>query len=362
MHLEKYGHGGDLHTAEELFGVQQKSLVDFSANINPLGPPQRVLNLLKENFEKIIHYPDPAHRRLTTKLANRLNIHPDKIIIGNGAAECLSLCILAFNPKKIGVIYPCFSEYEQLAHSFEVNVVACYSNPENNYKPNIGELFQLIKSVDLVFIGHPNNPTGTLYKKEELYKIAIQAKKTNTYLVIDEAFIDFIPNQSLLDDLEQFSHVIVIRSMTKFYAIPGLRLGYAVADKELIIQMKQKQIPWSVNQLALIAGEACLEELEYEEKTLKTVVEQRQYLKSNIEKLFNWTVFPGEANFLLVRLPNSILAEELQMELGKKGILIRLCSMYPGLTDQDFRIAVRSKYDNERLIHALTEVLEDRWN
>jgi threonine-phosphate decarboxylase len=359
MVLEKYGHGGDLLTAEKLFGVEQKDFIDFSANINPLGPPKKMIDAVKNNFGRIIHYPDPAHRTLINKLASKIAVDPDQIIIGNGAAECMALCILALRPRNVGVVYPCFSEYEQLARAFDANVVACYGEPENNYKPNIFELDTLVQQADLVFLGHPNNPTGVLYTHEELMMIARQAEITNTFLVIDEAFIDFVPNQTFLGELNQFPHLIIIRSMTKFFAIPGLRLGYAVASKELIHKMKQKQVTWSVTQLALIAGEACLEEQEYEHETIKLVNEQKNYLRRSIEN-FGWTVFPGEANFLLVRLPKSILVEDLQLEIGRKGIVIRSCQMYPGLTAQDFRIAVRNKNENDRLLRTLKEFIDVR--
>lgn len=360
--IEKYGHGGDLMTANQLFGSKFEQMLDFSANINPLGPPARVMNLLKEQLDTILHYPDPAQRLLKKKLAEKNNVTPEQIVIGNGAAECMALVILGLQPKTVGIVYPCFSEYEQLAKSFGANIKMCWGKQEHDFQPDMQELLQLVKETDLVFLGQPNNPTGVLYSREELIQLAEQAQKHDTYLVIDEAFIDFLPVKTeftLLPDLEKFNQVILIRSMTKFYAIPGLRLGYAISQPELIFKLQRKQVTWSVNQLALIAGEACLAEHKYEEQTIALIQEQRSYLKQSIEESLGWFVFPGQANFQLVRLPDGLTAAELQWEMGKKGILIRSCSMYPGLTEHDFRIAVRTKLENDRLIQAFKEVVKE---
>ncbi|MEH7332156.1 threonine-phosphate decarboxylase CobD [Neobacillus drentensis] len=362
VYIEKFGHGGDLLTARQLFGKDSAQLLDFSANINPLGPPPRVMELLKDQLESIVHYPDPAHRVLKQKLAGKHSVSSEQILIGNGAAECIALAILGLQPETVGVTYPCFSEYEQLARAFGASIKPLLGREENDFKPERSEILQLIANTDLVFAGHPNNPTGVTYSKEELVEMAEQAEKTNTYLIIDEAFIDFIPIETritLLEDLQRWKQVILVRSMTKFYAIPGLRLGYMVADPTLILKLQAKQVTWSVNQLALLAGEAVLNEKEYEEATITLIQEQRTYVKLAIEEKLGWRVFPGQANFLLVRISADITAAELQWRMGHKGILIRSCSMYQGLTDQDFRIAIRTEEENQCLIQALIEVSKE---
>ena len=361
--IEKYGHGGDLLTAQSQFGLGSTPRLDFSANINPLGPPPRVMQVLRDQLDTIVHYPDPAQRRLKTKLAQRLGVIEEQLVIGNGAAECMALIILALQPQTVGVVYPCFSEYEKLSVAFGAKIKACFGRVENHFKPELDELFTLLAEVDVAFIGHPNNPTGVTYSEEELIAIAEQAEASNTFLVIDEAFIDFLPNSqqiTILPKLADYKNLIIVRSMTKFYAIPGLRLGYAISQPEIISRLQAKQVTWSVNQMALVAGEICLDEMEYEAKTISFITEQRTFLKSSIEEKFGWFVFPGQANFLLARLPESITAGDLQWEMGKKGIMIRSCSMYPGLTDQDFRIAVRTKTENDDFLAALQEVVEER--
>jgi threonine-phosphate decarboxylase len=361
-YIEKYGHGGDLLTARQLFHKDTTHLLDFSANINPLGPPPRVIELLKEGMDSIVHYPDPAQRVLKQKLAEKHLVSPEQILIGNGAAECIALVILGLQPEIAGVSYPCFSEYEQLSAAYGVKIKPSYGKLANDFKPDHSELLQLIAETDIVFVGHPNNPTGVTFSRDELFEMAEQAEKTSTYLVIDEAFIDFLPIEkqiTLLGELDRWKKVIIIRSMTKFYAIPGLRLGYVLAHPDLIAKMQEKQVTWSVNQMALIAGEAVLNEKEYEEATIALIDEQRSYVKHYIESNLRWRVFPGQANFLLVRTTDEITSADLQWLMGQKGILIRSCAMYPGLTNHDFRIAIRTEKENQCLVQALIEVSKE---
>ncbi len=357
--LEQFGHGGDLVTAAERFGITAAEWLDYSANINPLGPPERVMNALYHGMQSIVHYPDPAHRLFRQVLADRLSVPADWILPGNGAAECMALAILALSPHKVGVIYPCFSEYEALSKQFGAEVLACRSEESTNYKPELKSLYPLFQQTDLVFVGHPNNPTGILWDKDELEKLAEWTEETETFLIVDEAFLDFIPSDqqlSLITDLQHFPRVILIRSMTKFYAIPGLRLGYTIAEPSLIRRMREKQVTWSVNVLALLAGELCLAEIEYEEKTRELIQRERAYLMESIRTQLGWQVWPGQANFLLVRCPEGKTARELQEALAVKGILIRNCSMYPGLTPRDFRIAVRTREQNNRLLEACKQI------
>ncbi|MED0675552.1 threonine-phosphate decarboxylase CobD [Aneurinibacillus thermoaerophilus] len=362
-YLEQFGHGGDLLTASALFGVTSEKLLDFSANINPLGPPPVVLEAVEREMQNIVHYPDPAHRLFMRALAEKYQVTEEMLLAGNGAAECMALLLLSLAPKTVGVIYPSFVEYEQLARRFGASVIGCTGREEQGFLPSLEDLRSLLKAVDVLFIGHPNNPTGLMYGKEELHQLAIWAEESGTYLAIDEAFIDFLPEgaqPTLLPELQAYPHVILLRSLTKFYAIPGLRLGFAVAHPAVIQRMREKQVPWSVNRLALAAGEACCRTGAYESETRALIARERQYLSENLAKRFGFYVWPGQANFLLVRLPETMTAQVLQQKLGQRGILIRSCAMYPGLTPHDFRVAVRDRKDNARLLAALTEVLDKR--
>ncbi|WP_019912888.1 threonine-phosphate decarboxylase CobD [Paenibacillus sp. HW567] len=359
--LEKYGHGGDLLTAAELYGGGSGvAFLDFSANINPLGPPPGVLELLRDSLPAITAYPDPGHRRLKSLLAESLGIHGDWITVGNGAAESMALLLLAAAPRRVGVVEPCFSEYRQLSEQFGAEVVSVQGTQEQDYRASVEQIAGLMEQVELLFLGQPNNPNGVQYALDDLRLLAQQAERCGTVLAVDEAFIDFIPEerrQSLLPELGVYRHTVLIRSMTKFFAIPGLRLGYTIAAPELAAAMTGKQVSWSVNGLALLAGEACLRSgRDYEERTRGLIAAERAALRQGLKRL-GCEVPPGEANFLLLGLPAPWSAAALQEKLGRSGILVRSCAMYPGLGPGHIRVAVKGREDNARLLRQMEKTL-----
>lgn len=360
MILEVYGHGGDLRTASARYGIPADQFIDFSANINPLGPPPGLFDRLREALPTITSYPDPGHRAFVSRLADTLDTEEAGLVIGNGAAENMALALLALKPEKVGVVEPCFSEYKTLSEQFGAQVLSAYGREELDFKASPEEVEELISASNLVFIGQPNNPNGVQYSLDELRRFAEAGERCRTYIVVDEAFIDFIPGserKSLLKEIGRYPRLILIRSMTKFYAIPGLRLGYAVAHPETAAAMRGKQVTWSVNSLALIAGEACLAAgQEYEEETISQIARQRAMLRKELDGM-GCRTWPGEANFLLVRLPGEWTAAGMQAALGAKGILVRSCAMYPGLGERDIRIAVKDRDACIKLLDALKQVL-----
>ena len=357
--LEKYGHGGDLLTAAELYGGKG-AFLDFSANINPLGPPPAVLEVLQTAFSAVVAYPDPGHRRLKKLLADSLGTDISGLTIGNGAAESMALLLLAVAPRKVGIVEPCFSEYRQLAEQFGSEVLSVQGTREQEFRAGVAQISELLEKVDLLFIGQPNNPNGVQYSIADLRVLAQKAESCGTYLAIDEAFIDFIPapqRNTLLPELSQFPHTVIVRSMTKFYAIPGLRLGYTIAHPNLAAAMTGKQVTWSVNGLALLAGEVCLASgYDYERRTRDLIAAQRVTLRRGLMKL-GCDVPPGEANFLLCGLPSPWTAGDMQTQLGGRGILVRSCAMYPGLGAEHIRVAVKGPEDNARLLKQMGEII-----
>jgi threonine-phosphate decarboxylase len=361
--LEKYGHGGDLLTAAELYGGEGGAFLDFSANINPLGPPPGLLDLLREALPSVTAYPDPGHRDFKTLLAQSLGVPSAWLTVGNGAAESMSLLLLALVPRRVGLAEPCFSEYRQLSEQFGAEVLSVQGARENGYRAGVEELSGLLESVDLLFLGQPNNPNGIQYSLDELVLLAEKAEASGTYLAVDEAFIDFIEPQqreSLLPELTRFPHTVLIRSMTKFYAIPGLRLGFTVAHPKLAAAMTGKQVTWSVNSLALLAGEACLTSGQaYERRTRELIAVQRGLLQEGLTRL-GCDVLPGQANFLLCGLPQPWTAAEMQDRLGRCGILVRSCAMYPGLGPEHIRVAVKGPEDNATLLLSIGEIVREQ--
>jgi len=360
-YIEVFGHGGDVETAASRFGGRAADFLDFSANINPLGPPKEVLEALQQGLHSVLRYPDPGHRGFKALLSERLGVKQEQISVGNGAAESMALILLALAPRKVGTVEPGFSEYRALARQFGAEVLHTEGLEELNWQAAPERIEQLMEKVDLLFLGQPNNPNGVQYPVEVLHRLARKAEETDTVLVIDEAFIDFISpslRQTLAPDLNKYSHVIIIRSMTKFYAIPGLRLGYAIGSARYIQAMTEKQVTWSVNGLALIAGEACLRSREhFEQDTISQITHERTRLIQALESC-GCSVTPGEANFILARVPEPWTAASVQEALGRRGILIRSCAMYPGLEAGHVRFAVKGAEANDRLLDGLRSVLE----
>ncbi|MDA8352571.1 MAG: threonine-phosphate decarboxylase CobD [Firmicutes bacterium] len=368
--LEQYGHGGDRQTAQERFGREADSFVDFSANINPLGPPPGVVEELKRALQEpgtptLTAYPDPVCRRLTQVLAQWLGVSPEQVLPGNGAAELIDLIHTVAEPRVVGVIHPSFSEYEAAARKRKLEVIPLKTRWEKGFLPERESLLAWIREVDLAWIGHPNNPTGTRLPYEDLVAAAEEAARWDTVLAVDEAFLDFIPAEeatTLLPHLEAFPTTLLFRSMTKFYAIPGLRLGFVVASADWIEAMRRWQIPWSVNAWAQLAGVAALKKTGFEAETWAWLVEEKRYLTHQLRSLPGVEVLAGEANYLLLRLEKraameGISSRWLQERLGAKGILIRDGSTYPGLDDRYLRVAIRSREENEQLLSALTPLL-----
>jgi len=367
--LERYGHGGDRLTAAERFGGSPEAFLDFSSNIHPLGPPSRVIEALSQTLkggkpEALTHYPDPMSRRLRDKLAERLSVSPEQLLIGNGAAELIDLAVQVFRPRRVGVVHPCFSEYERAARIHRCSLVSVRAREEHRFVPTEKELCSLTERSDLVFLGYPNNPTGLLLPKPVLERAAAEAARCGTILIVDEAFIDFVPDgeeRSLIDRLSSYPTTLILRSMTKFYALPGLRLGYAVGRRDWIERLFRHKIPWSVNAFAQIAGEAALEDEAYQRQAESWGVAEREDLADGLRQTGAVDVFPSETNFLLLRLRTGDAGSFrtsgwLQEQMGRKGILIRDASTFPGLDDRYVRIAVRTRRENERLIAVLRKV------
>ncbi|MRN51845.1 pyridoxal phosphate-dependent aminotransferase [Paenibacillus monticola] len=358
--LEKYGHGGDVLTAAELYGGESGAFLDFSANINPLGPPPAVLEMLQNALPAVIAYPDPGHRRLKALLSENLGTDSSWLTVANGAAESMALLLLAIAPRTVGIVEPCFSEYRQLSEQFGAQVLSVQGTREWSFRAGVEEISGLLEKVELLFLGQPNNPNGVQYSLDELRVLAQKAESYGTYLAVDEAFIDFIPQvqrNSLLPELLHYRHTVLVRSMTKFYAIPGLRLGFTIAHPELAAAMTGKQVTWSVNGLALLAGEACLRSGEdYEQRTRELIITERALLRQGLQQL-GCDVPPGEANFLLCGLPAPWRAAELQTRLGRSGILVRNCAMYPGLGPEHIRVAVKGREDCTSLLRQMGKIL-----
>ncbi|MGO4344447.1 threonine-phosphate decarboxylase CobD [Paenibacillus sp. MCAF9] len=360
--LERYGHGGDLRTAEEAFDIPAHKFVDFSSNMNPLGAPLSVKQALLTYADMIEQYPDPAVRGLRKKLAELHNIDAQSIVVGNGAAELIDLIVRTLQPKLTTLAIPCFDEYGDAIRKIGGAVYEIKLSSHMQFKLSLDSehLCEAAATGSLVMLGSPNNPTGQLVDPELIRALLSKG----AYVVVDEAFMDFVPDEarySLVQEATKHERLFVIRSMTKFYAIPGIRLGYIVGMPRTISGLRRLQIPWSVNSLAQLIGEAVLDEKDYAERTLAWLEQERPWLMSELEAI-GFEVNPSAANYLLIRIPNDagLSASMLQLEMGKQGVLIRDASRFAGLDHTYIRVAIKLRQQNEQLIAAFKHCLQ--WN
>lgn len=360
--LEKHGHGGDIWTASEMFGLDKEAFADFSSNMNPLGPPEIAGRIIREEWKReLSRYPDPDCRQLRARIAQVYQIPMDSILAGNGAAELIDLAVRVLGPKAVGLFRPSFGEYAKAARRVGAAIVDIPLLPEQDFLPDWGDcrLRQAAEQADLLFFGHPNNPTGKLLPRP-FVKQLLEWKRP---VILDEAFIDFSSREESHSCIRQAAvseNLFVVRSMTKFYTVPGLRLGFIVAAPCWIARMKALQVEWSVNGLAQRIGTAVLGDRAYAEATFQWLRTERSWLKAALEKL-SLQVTSSDANYLLFRLPEAMNAslQELQNALGRRGIMIRDASRFPGLDGKYGRVAIKLRDDNMRLVQGLAEALQE---
>ncbi|UUZ80881.1 pyridoxal phosphate-dependent class II aminotransferase [Paenibacillus sp. P26] len=305
----------------------------------------------------MVHYPDPAVRELTAKLAAKHGVPAECVLVGNGAAELIDLAVRILEPKVTGLARPSFAEYEEAVRKIGGQVRDIPLREETGFRLSEGDIAEATAVCDLLMLGHPNNPTGRSLGEEMLERLAAVRKP----VIVDEAFLDFSPEEerlTLTGAAAVNRRLIVIRSMTKFYSIPGLRLGYAVAHPDRIARMKRPQVPWSVNALAQWIGSAVLEEHAFAAETKKWLPEEREWLSHRLRRL-GLKVYDSDVNFLLLSLePLQLKARELQEAMGRQGVLIRDASRFPGLSEAYVRVAVKTREQNERLANGLASVIE----
>lgn len=328
-------------------------LLDFSANINPLGPPRRLKEKWNEFFDEIIDYPDPHCSSLREQVAEREGLSWDSVLIGNGGAEIIFLIGKLLADKTVLIIEPAFSEYERACRLNGCRVLY-YQVQAPFWQPCEDELAAALKEADAVFLCNPNNPTGVVCPREFIISFVERCRKNGTLLIIDEAFYDFLAEyRPLVPLLHEYENLIIIRSMTKMFAVPGLRLGYCLAAPGIVREMEKHQPPWSVNAAAARAGEVCLEEREFVRSTVDYISRERKKMFAFFDKE-GFEYSPSEANFYLLRDPDVDNQYSLFEFLLQQGIVPRHTFNFPGLEGRWLRFAVKNEAANDRLMEVLS--------
>ena len=351
-------HGGNVHKASRLLHTSLDQILDFSANINSFGMSPKGIDAMREAFQHVIHYPDPEMTDLFSITSKLWDMPKECIAFGNGAAELIySICRLP-NIEAVYVPAPGFSEYSHGAHSCGLPVIEYELQFDADIfsfsYPLEQMLYDLSRSQNyLVFIGNPNNPCGTLWKhrSDELFEVC---QKNGHYLVFDESFVDFLGDAySMRNYVKEYDNVIVVHSLTKFYAVPGLRIGAMMASP-MIIQFIKDHIPaWSVNHLAQIYSEEALKDMDYIQDTRALLKIEKEWLYNELTKIEPLRCIEPSVNYIFCHLDEQYSLEDMVQKLYYQSILIRDCSHYTGLGLNWFRVAVKTREQNQQLIHAL---------
>ena len=345
----EYVHGGDIYTHGDV--------LDFSVNVNPYGPSEEVLEAAKRSMDEVSLYPDSQCRRLRKRLAEKKSLPEEYFLFGNGAAELFFSVVLAEKPEKALLPIPAFAEYEQALRTVDCEIIYYNLKKENDFALTESFLEELTEDIDLVFLCSPSNPSGQVIEPKLMEQILMRCEEKKIRLVLDECFIEFLEEPEMYtmeNKLNDYSCLLLVQAFTKMYGIPGLRLGYAMtSDGELKEKMQQVCQPWSVSVPAQAAGIEALTEREDQrvQKIRKIIVKEKMRIEEKMCKL-GIKFIPTKANFFL-------LYSEIPLfeRLLEQGILIRNCENYRGLKKGWYRIAVRTKEENDVLLRVLETIL-----
>lgn len=342
-----YQHGGDIY--------KHKDMIDFSANINPLGTPKNVIAAAYEGIKLSSSYPDSRCEQLIENLSRAEQVPKESILCGNGAADLIFSLVLAYKPRKALIPIPTFNEYEQALNVIECDIRYYLMEDKDNFALKEDFLQSITKDLDIIFLCNPNNPTGHLIQKNLLEQILHICDTYNILLVIDECFIDFVKDSkfyTMKRECTKTKNLFIVKAFTKLYAIPGLRLGYGISSNtELLLKMKDVTQPWSVSTPAQMAGIAALIEKDYVNETIHYIQKEREILLKELSRM-NFKIYDSNANYIFFQGD-----PDLYKKCLNKSILIRDCSNYKGLEKGYYRIAIKDHISNEKLAKVFKEVI-----
>jgi len=347
-------HNPVIHGGRYSIDGQDSDIVDFSSNINPAGMPASVKSILKKRLNKMEHYPDLHSSDLISNLKKYTGLSKTNLIVGNGAIEIIyNFCSAFLSKKRILISVPTFGEYEAAAKLAECKITFFKTM---NLSENLDSFISKIPTNGCIFVCNPNNPTGSILSKKQLTKIILSAKRKSCLVFIDESFIELVPqsNQSILNLIKIYDNLFVLRSLTKSFALAGIRIGYAGSSKEIINILQKIKIPWSVNALAQEAGIIAINNKQYLKKSKLIIKKESNFLKNKISDLPGFECYDSSTNFILIKTKQD--STKIQKKLLKHKILIRDCKNFRGLNNHYIRIAVRSHQDNLKLIQALEAI------
>lgn len=343
-------HGGDTLSYEKYYDGK---MLDFSSNINPLGIPKGLEEELIRGFSTLTEYPDIKYRKLKESIKDYLNCEYENIAVGNGAMEIIDNFLMLSN--RVITTTPAFAEYSLRAEVHKKEVIKI--EYKDDFSLDIDKIEENLRAGDTLVLGNPNNPTGLRIPKETLLEIYMLVVERNAYLVLDEAFFEFAPKD--YDSIElfkkyEYSNIGIIRAATKFFALPGIRLGYGCASRDMIKRIEEIQMPWTVNSLADIAGQYILNNKKYIEDSVEYIYKERNFLLGELKKYSFIEVYNTHTNYILIKLKD--YNEDYIFDyFVRRGIVVRKCSSFKVLGKNHIRVAIKDRKANERLLEVFEE-------
>lgn len=348
--MNTFEHGGNIHKILRE-SPKNNTILDFSANINPLGPPDWLRPLISSQLESLQHYPDPENTKFLEAISAYTKIDRQCIVIGNGTTELLYAYLRSLSCRRAIIPVPSYVDYVRAAEVAGVSVEYFQLLEEEDFVLDLKSLSKLIQPQDLIIIASPNNPTGKTVNRDEL--LACIKDYPESFFLIDEAFLEFVDDAKTLGS--EASNILTLNSMTKFYGVPGLRIGYGLVSAPLAERIKENLPPWTVNSLAQAVGTKSLQDGLYQQTTREVCRTLRKELSSKLQQINQLKVYSSQANYLFIKIIEDGDLTRLAEHCLTNGIMIRRCDNYKGLDEASsfFRVAVRTKLENGRLVEVL---------
>lgn len=354
-------HGANIFEIAKNEGIEIKDIRDFSSNINPLGPSKKALDELKNNLNLLSSYPDVDYVDLKKSISAYADCKSENIVLGLGSTEILKDAINFFAPKISMILSPCYSEYERELKKISSKIIEYNLEEKNNFKINLDEIIKIIneKKVEFLIFANPNNPIGTILKSQEIEKIL---NETETKILVDETYIEFTNRDvySSTSLTKFYKNLIVVRGTSKFFALPGIRLGYGISsNEELLKYFKEKEILWQINSVAEICGKVIFSDEKYIDEVYEFIKSRRDYFYKEISRIKNLKTFESYGNFILVKILKGIDAGKLRQKLMEKGLVIRNCENFKNLDNSYFRFCILDDDANEKLLKNLKIIYQE---
>lgn len=353
--IKKDKHGANLFELSKKFNFKIEDIKDFSSNINPLGPSKVALEKLKENLNLVTTYPDPEYIDLKSSISNYVKANVDDIFLGSGTTQLLREYISLVHPENSLLLSPCYSEYENELSKLNKNIHHYKLTQENNFKIDVKEIIDYINEnkIELFVFANPNNPTGTILNIDEIEEIL---KNTNTKILVDETYVEFTNTKiySSVPLTKKYKNLFVTRGVSKFFASPGIRLGYGITSDENTKEIFSKNsMLWNITIFSDIMGRYMFDDVTYQDRVYNFIRDERDYLTSELSKIKDLNVFKSEGNFVLCKILNNNTAKDLREYLLRDALVIRDCSTFLGLDKTYFRFCILDKDDNRKLLEKI---------